>query len=214
MSLFQAFNDSSNFKFNQSVLERNHNLEVKNKYDCLLKELIPRFSQKGKTVWNFLKLCLNRVCEFIAYKQFNHASLKCRDEPIQIVDLSSDETETYPGAVARGEPSQTNRFPPQYRKSSFEFKKPSAFIDLSDDEDSDAFAKNAPLSSTINLDKKSESLTRSRASIVPDVKPVNSLAEKQQSRNCLKDDAIASIVLRFEDSQRKNDSQINEVAQT
>lgn len=138
------------------------------------------------------------------------------------MDLSSDETEIYPGAVAREETSQTNRFPSQYRASVFEFKKPSAFVDLSDDEDSDPFVTASPVSSTINQNKKSTCLTMSSSfrkndsttSIVPEVKPVNSLAEKQQSRNCLKDDAIASIVLRFEDSQRKNDSQINEVSQT
>lgn len=195
---------------------------MKNKYDTLLKSLIPRFAQKGKTLWNFLKLCLNRFCAILAvYKQSSDALIKRRDEPIQTVDLSSDETETSGGAA--GGSGSNHHFPLQYRTSAFEFKKPSAFVDISDDEDSDPFMSPAPASSTIIQNRKSEGggsrsssfrKNESTTSVVPDVKPVNSLAEKQQSRNCLKDDAIASIVRRFEEAQRKNNSQINDVSQT
>jgi hypothetical protein len=190
---------------------------VKNKYDSLLKSLIPRFAQKGKTLWNFIKLCLNRLSA-IAYKQPIEARVKRREEPIQTVDLSSDETETSTGGAVGGESS--NRYTRQYGSSVFEFKKPSAFVDLSDDEDSDPFMNIAPVTSTIA--KKSESVSRTSSfrkndstnSVVPDVKPVNSLAERQQSRNCLKHDVISSIVQKFQESQRKNDSQINDVSQT
>lgn len=201
------------------MLDRNHNLEVKNKYEMLLKSLIPRFAQKGKNVWNFLRLCLNQILHvIIAYKQSTEALLKRRDEPIPTVDLSSDETEETSAGAAGG---SANRYT-QYRSSAFEFKKPSPFVDISDDDDSDPFISAAPASSTIIQSKKSEGVSRtssfrkneSAVSIVPDVKPVNSLAERQQSRNCLKEDVITSIVQRFEESKRKNDSQINDVSQT
>lgn len=221
-SRFQAFNDSSTHKPNQSILDRNHNLEVKKKYDSLLKSLIPRFAQKGKSLWNFFSLCLNRLRAIVilAYQQPNEVFVKRRDEPIQTVDLSSDETETSAGGA---ESSHQNRYPLQYRSNAFEFKKPSAFVDLSDDEDSDPFISTAPVSSTIIQNKKSEGVSRTSSFrknesmtsvVVPDVKPVNSLAEKQQSRNCLKEDVISTIVRKFQESQRKNDSQINDVSLT
>lgn len=56
--LFQAFNDTSNAqKSSNSVLDRNHNLDLKIKYDNLIKSLIPRCAQKGK---NSLDLAIEK----------------------------------------------------------------------------------------------------------------------------------------------------------
>jgi hypothetical protein len=128
------------------------------------------------------------------------------------VDLSSDETET---SAPTGDRSQTRHHSfISDRRPRTEFKKPSAFVELSDDDDSDvaAFLRDSNALTSTLIKNKTTSPRRSESSsfTLPDVTPVNSLKERQQSRKCLQDDAISSIVDRFQASYRKNDSQINE----
>ena len=212
----QAFNDPSIYTFKQSVLDRNHNLDLKHKYDALIKSLIPRLPNKGKRFWNFLKQLFNQFFAILVTKQVTEA-LRKRNDPIATVDLSSDETETSAGAV--GGETLLNRYMPQYPSRANEFKKPSAFVELSDDEDTDPFSSIAPISSTII--KKNDSVRRSASfrrddsvTSIPDVKPVNSLLERQQTRECLKLDALDEIYRRSEVNRQKNDSQINDVSKT
>ena len=212
----QAFNDPSVYSFKQSVLDRNHNLDVKHKYNALLKSLIPRLPSKGKRFWNFLKQLFNQFFAILVTKQVTEALLK-RNEPIATVDLSSDETETSAGAA--GGEVLLNRFVTHYPLRALPFKKPSTFVELSDDEDTDPFSLIVPMSSTII--KKNDSVHKSSnfkrddsVTSIPDVKPVNSLLERQQSRGCLKLDALDEIFRRSKANRQKNDSQINDVSRT
>lgn len=190
---------------------------MKHKYNALLKSLIPRLPSKGKRFWNFLKQLFNQFFAILVTKQVTEA-LQKRNEPIATVDLSSDETETSAGAV--GGESLLNRFMPHYPLRALPtFKKPSTFVELSDDEDSDPFSRIVPMSSTII--KKNDNVSRSASfkrddsvMSIPDVKPVNSLLERQQSRGCLKLDALDEIYRRSKVNRQKNDSQINDVSRT
>jgi hypothetical protein len=171
-------------------------------------------------LWDSLKSRFNQFLAFAASKQVTEALLQ-RHEPIQTVDLSSDETETSAGAAFGGETSRTSRFTTQFPSRAFEFKKPSAFVDLSDDDDSDDFFQVAPASSTIIQSKKNDAVRRSTdlrreesTFAVPDVKPVNSLAEKQQTRDCLKSNILDLLYRKHKENRQKNDSQINDVSKT
>lgn len=136
---------------------------------------------------------------------------------IETVDLSSDETEASVAAAVDVDIYQTNRFQSMHRKSQFEFKKPT-FVDLSDDDDSPQnFNRECVLSSTLIQKKKDEAsspVSSQRKSLsstsvsVPEIAPVNSLRDRQQSRKCLQDDAISSIVKLYGEKQKVKDSQI------
>lgn len=143
------------------------------------------------------------------------------EQHIETVDLSSDETEASTAAAPDIESYRNTLF---QRTSNCEFKKPSAFVDVSDDEDSpQQFNRESILSSTLIQKKKNEASSPvssqqksfSQTSVsVPEVAPVNSLRDRQLSRLCLQEDAISSIVKLYSRKQKEKDSQILDATQS
>lgn len=206
-------------------MERNHNLDLKAKYDNLLKRLIPRFAQRGKRLWTCSKNQKLETWILSAQTKYsNETPVNSVEQLIETVDLSSDETEASTPAAANSDMYQANRFQSLHRKSNFEFKKPSAFVYISDEDDSPQnFMRESVLSSTFIQQKKnaasspvtSERKSQSQLSVsVPEVAPVNSLRDRQQSRKCLQEDAISSIVKLYGEKQKEKDSQILDAAQS
>lgn len=203
-------------------MDRNHNLDLKTKYDNLLKKLIPRFAQRGKKDFHQFNKQLILKFDLAHPKYSNDAPLA--GQHIETVDLSSDETEASAAAIAEVDSYQTNRFQSLYRKNYFEFKKPPAFVDISDEDDfSRNFSRESVLSSTLDQNKKIDALSPTssqRKSLsmssnsVPEVAPVNSLRDRQQSRKCLQEDAISSIVKLYGEKQKEKDSQILDATQS
>lgn len=133
--------------------------------------------------------------------------MKPRTQPMVTVDLSSDDTEPSTSAtpVPQYEANRYSSFQSSTRGNSFQqsirsgsFKKPPAFLDISDDEDF-----STPIISSTLSKKKDEGMQsshrQSESSLsLPDVAPVNSLKQRQESRSCLQDDAITSIQKKYE----------------
>lgn len=145
-----------------------------------------------------------------------------RQEPIETVDLSTEEPD-YSNSASALPNYATHRIstPPLYRLDKAGFKKPSMYVEVSDDEDTEpSFDRHPFISSTLiktksqrpnalNIQKQTSSPVT-----VSEVPPVNSLRDRQQSRSCLHDDAISSIVQKYEESRIKNNSKIREAAIT
>lgn len=138
-------------------------------------------------------------------------------KPNEAIDLSSDETETSTGATGV-KPSNYVSFPSKNRdyRSRVEMR-PSAFVDLSEDENSPHFNPESIFSSTLirnKIDVSSPLSSRPPKSepyiSIPDVAPVNSLIDRIQARKCLQDDAIGQISKKYTDIQKKRDSLISE----
>lgn len=139
------------------------------------------------------------------------------------MDLSSDENDTEfieAAAAACGlNISQSRTFQPRHRSNNRnEFKKATkAFIDLSDDEVSEqSFVREGMFSSTRIHGMKGEQLSPTSShrksessSIPPNVTPVNSLKERQMSRNCLQSNVIDEIVKKYESSKKSSEYKIN-----
>lgn len=186
----------------------------KSQYDMLLRNLVPRFPAKCES--RFKNFCRRKFsCLFPTLAGHNHAQTKVNNEPIVTVDLSSDEADNDHPIVK-----------PMFQRSIYQsmphrsdFKKPtiSPFADLSDDDDDDLHftGRMSGFSSTLIREKtlprptSSNSKSNLSSTIVPSVNPVNSLLERQNSKSCLKDDCIASIQRKFNESQKKKDLQIS-----
>lgn len=177
------------------MIDRNHNLESKNQFENLLKSLVPRFPEKASQT-----------------SVINIPST-LRVENITTVDVSSDETDTSAIGAVGGKSYSEEFFENLYRNN---FGSHRAVV-ISDDEDEPRFHRESLLSSTrirkvdndlsspVSSHRKSES-----SSTVPPVTPVNSLREKHQHLNCLKDDAIISIVKKFGERRLQDDQHIRE----
>jgi hypothetical protein len=137
-------------------------------------------------------------------------------QPLQTIDLSEDTEENQQQSQA------TSRYALGAVRKDF-FKKPQAYIDLSDDEDQIAsFSQNQILSSTAFKSKDRNSIytssvpspinqtKRSETSVLPEIKPINSLQEKQSRIGACKSDAIESIVRKFNESREFKDRAILE----
>lgn len=166
-------------------------MESKIQFNELIKSLIPRFPSKANQK------------PFIGQHSTPH-------EKITTVDLSSDETDTS-GILAVGEKS-SEFLSNIYRNGSQTHRT----VVISDDEDEPKFNRAAltpkyirkndtESSSPVDNHCKSES-----SSVVPQVTPVNSLRQKHQHLSCLKDDAISSIVRKFEAKRLQDDKHILE----
>lgn len=215
----QAFNDSPVSKSTASVIDRCHNMKVRNDYDNLLKKLIPRNPLKGKR-FAAVNLKFSKTPSIIASVKQSNDFMKPREELIETVDLSQEEPQ-FTHAAAAGDYPTRRQSNPFYLQDKYTFKKPSAFVDVSDDEDIEpSFARDPIISSTLIKAKNehSNSISSQNKSsspfTVPEVAPVNSLRDRQQSRNCLQDDAISSIVQKYHESRSKNDFKIREAAMT
>lgn len=159
---------------------------------------------------------------FSVFKRFTKSkqSKEVKQIPVQTIDLSEDVE------VSHQRQSQTSTYKKQnyslgaIRKSIF--KKPQAYIDLSDDEDHlTNFSPNQILSSTIlkptdkrrSLNMQFDQSRKSETSVLPDIKPINSLQEKQANLRACQPDAIDSIVRKFNESREYKDRAISEEIQ-
>ncbi|CRK90990.1 CLUMA_CG004678, isoform A [Clunio marinus] len=202
----RAINDSPNFKFSGSVLSRNHDLEIKKKYENLLRTVTSDFQFKKK-ISDTQKSSMKKQMKALA-------------EPIATVDLSSDDTETSGGHITKREPPELRRF--SSIRNSFDFKKPEAYFELSDDEN-EPFGSDV-LSSTRFNDRKKDYIDRNRVSDhnnqsqtsfrtstkIPEITPVNSLKERQGIRDCMQDDVIQNIIDSYTKKKKEKDSRIQE----
>ena len=132
--------------------------------------------------------------------------------------MSSDENEqgeNVAGAVS------TNHFKSINRNSKREFQIQQT-INLSDDE-GDAFNQLRPDFTSTTLKNKSrisnspleQRKSQSSSSfVVPQISPINSLKDRQQSRECLKEDIINSISRKFLVRKLSSDQKIKEAEQS
>lgn len=130
------------------------------------------------------------------------------------MDLSSDEND------ADLIPENIFQRPRQLQMSDRGFKKPNVFVDVSDDDDDDDdlhtfIQRTSILSSTMRKDKpasptSSHSKSTTSSMIIPNIKPINSLQERQNSKNCLKDNAIDEIIKKFKENKLRSNLQITQ----
>jgi hypothetical protein len=189
-------------------------MEVKQKYDNLIRTQVPHQIQKCKKPTGGLLNCFSNPRLPAQQHRFDMSKVtQHRGDLVPTIDLSLDETEPRTNACARLSPPAMRSFDPP--------KRASAFVDLSDDESESFFVPDQVLTSTINK-KRNESYSsnsnqrRSEGSslVVPEVKPVNSLKDRLNSRSCLQDDAISSIVKRYQESHKQKDFLISDVQQS
>lgn len=146
--------------------------------------------------------------------------MKPREELIETVDLSQEETKFANSASAAGNYTSSRHVnPPLYQQNKSAFKKPLEFVEVSDDEDTEPSFAGHIISSTMVKPKneRSNSVSQNKSSLhftVPEVPAVNSLRDRQQSRNCLKENAISAIVKKYNESRSKNESKIREATMT
>lgn len=163
----------------------------------------------------FYKIIINSSGIFSVFN-FNKKK-QPKQQPVQTIDLSEEADENLQQSQAKASYSHN-------RKS--DFKKPQAYIDLSDDDDVQltSFSQNQILSSTVlksNDRRKSmqppatvkeTSINQSRRSIssIPEIKPINTLQEKQANIRACDPDVINSIVRKFHESREFKDRAILE----
>jgi hypothetical protein len=214
--LFQAFGGSK-VKLSQSVLDKNYSLEVKQKYDTLIRTQVPKDFHKSKNP--FAKLIKRFSKPRLVDQQHRFDidnSSQHRREHIPIVDLSLDETEPRAATTSTRQLASPVNSTSVLYASTLKSRKPPVYVDLSDDDSETFFTRDQVLSSTVSKQRNESSSSTSHqrrsnvSSIVPDVTPVNSLKERQYSRPCLQNDAISSIVKKYHESQKQKDSQIND----
>lgn len=188
----RAFADTP--KISNSIIDRKFSLDTKSDYDRLLQHLIPRYATGA------LKSTIKQS----------------KQEPQQVatIDLSDDNDNAYKPASQKSSP--TKEFSFNSRKSDFSFKKPTAFVDLSDDETDREFDRDQLFSSTQivkSRDREQNSsgtkMTESKFSI-PTLPAVNTLKERQSLRSSLQDDAIQKIVDKFNQKREQKDRSITE----
>lgn len=196
-------------------------MSAKSQYEQLIRDLVPRFPAKCES--RFKNFCRRKIAKISSLfptlaGQSHHAQPKLNNKPIVTVDLSSDEAENdHPIVKPIFQPFQRSNYQSMPHRS--DFKKPSIapFVDLSDDDDDDLqfTGRTLGFSSTLVRGKKlpspmsSNSKSNSSSTIVPSVNPVNSLQERQNSKSCLKDDCIQSIIRKFNDSKIRHESLIS-----
>lgn len=200
----QAFNESSKIPYTNSILVRGHNLATRHQYEELVAASNARLA-----------------------KQTNIASTK----PVDTIDLC-DDTENVPANSLELTPS-TAFLSTSYtgrRKSDFNFKKPSAYVDLDDDDDevnqthftrSPGFSstqiikskdldRSPAISSNVTTNKqKYQSPSQSSLSF-RDVPHINSLKEKHSTKDSLRDDHLEKILSRHNQKQAEKNKTIEE----
>lgn len=175
---------------------------MKQEYDDLLQQLIPRYATGAV-----------------------NNTIKQVQEPKQIatIDLSDDND------LQVSKPDK-KKFSlkdfPSYKsaKADFTFKKPTAIVELSDDDvDQSQFERETYVASTpqiikIRDNEQNHGTPRTAqnysndASVAPILTPVNSLKERHSLRSSLNEDALQKIVERFNQKRQEKDKSITEEA--
>jgi len=140
--------------------------------------------------------------------------------PIETISLSDDEDDDAATAAAVRRQQTQRNYSHHQRIGPGSSKPPINFVDLSDEDDINFGPANilssTHLSKTHDFKSPAGSLNSSRkantsdASVTscPDVKPINTLRERQQSKACMQENAIDSIVRKFQESKKQRDSLI------
>jgi hypothetical protein len=145
------------------------------------------------------------MIKFIALQKIKSGQNKLNAKPVTTIDLSDDRSD---------DDVYLSQMPLSNRKSDFMFKKPTAYVDLLDDDlDQVVFNRKSVLSSTIiskPTRKENESNAIDNSSVYEQISPINSLKEKQSLRKSLQEDAIQNIIKKFQNSRHLKDKQILE----
>lgn len=173
-----AYSGSSN----NSILGLNHNMDSKKKYGSLLKSMIPDLYcySTPKTEDHSLEM---------SYKRSNDFSMERDTRQMKINGL-------YDSRSLQNE-------------EKFIGNKSTTFIDISDDEDIPESFRDMKNNSMKNVNRSSSSFNITKESAkVPLVKPVNSMLERTERKECFKGSVIEDICRKFSESRRKNDNEI------
>lgn len=202
-------------KATNSIISRNQNIDVKSKYDNLLKSLIPRFPICGELFLLNILIFLIYTKKIPAFKSSNNNRPK-DPTPIATIDLL-DDNDSPPTINNRIEKSSSfeNIKSSFGRKLDFSFKKPSDYVCLSDDEgDQLHFNSSSMLSSTQIVktnDRRSTNDNKEQIKAqTPFVQPINSLRDKHSLRPSLQADNFEKIVLKFQERHEKSNRSIAE----
>lgn len=172
-----------------------------------------------------MKATIYGNCPFTipAQTQFrnNYEQSRSREQEIPVVDLSSDETDDRSCVAAIAYPPA--RLPALNRIVKPEFRKPTPFVDISDDDSDHYTFSNPPFSSTLRKSKALDESTKipnetdksgSSGLASPEVVAVNSLKEKQLLKPCMQGDTINAITKRFFELRKVSDQKIQDAKKT
>lgn len=200
--IFQSFGEPA-FRCKNSVMDRNHNLELKNHYDNLLRSLIP--TTQTRTQYQKYSPGL---------KPINNATSK---KPIVTIDLSKDDDATEDIV----EVPVTSLHSASYQRRSSDFLPSRKLFDFGnltyDDKEFNIGRTPSTLLSSTRLAQRDGSFKSpvkseksSASSSIPDIQPINSLKERQSGRSCLQHDQIESIVQKFTESRKQIEQRIDQ----
>ncbi|CAO1410692.1 unnamed protein product, partial [Diamesa hyperborea] len=191
------FDDGSMYTPN-SIMLRNHDMKVKQDYDQLLKQFIPGLTALTST-------------DQQRFSNSGPPSLAPFTKPSTFtsVDLSSDDDEKNVVAMKSVKESKNAQ---HVGKSVF--KKPeTSFVELSDEENDIINGRRPEFTSTPAWVDTKKSSNSSLKTITPsDIKPVNSLKERQESRPNMHD--VDSICRRYNDDRKQRELKIQEERET
>lgn len=182
---------------------------MKQKYDHLIRTQVPQEAQKCKKPLGGLLTCFSNSRLPAHQHRLDMSKVtQHRGDLVPTIDLSLDDIEPRANICPR-------LSPPSH--SFHQHKRAPNYADLSDDDSESFFVHERVLSSTVNK-KRNESYSSTSnqrqsagsSIVVPEVTPVNSLRDRQNTKACMKDNLISSIIKRYEESRKQKDLQIND----